>query len=176
MANENNDPNQDPNQNNASAADDLEALKAQLDEEQTAKTALETAAAEKDTKIAALEAALSEAKQGSEAKDTQLTASAAELATVTAARDVAVAKYLGMAKALNPAIPEAIISGATVEEIDASIEKAKGIVEAVKTAMAAEAANTTVPAGAPARGAISTEGMSPREKIAYGITQKGGTS
>jgi hypothetical protein len=40
--------------------------------------------------------------------------------------------------------------------------------------MEAEAAAAKVPAGAPTRGAISLEGMSSKEKIAYGIQQKGG--
>jgi hypothetical protein len=86
-----------------------------------------------------------------------------------------VAKYLNMAKALNPAIPEGIIAGETIEEIDASVEKGQAIVESVKTAMEAEAKEARVPAGAPTRGAINLEGLSPREKIAFGIQQKGGT-
>jgi len=171
MADENNDPNQ--NQNNAPPPDDVAAIKTQLAGEQAARAALEAASTEKDARITELEISLTEAKTASEAKDTQITASAAELATVTTARDAAVSKYLGMAKALNPAIPEHVIRGSTVEEIDASITEGKTIVEAVKTAMAAEASQTKVPAGAPARGGISVEGMSPREKIAYGIQQKG---
>lgn len=146
----------------------LETLGAELEEEKTAKAAAEAALAEKDTRIAALEASLSEAKTGSEA-------TAAELVSTREAKDVAVAKYLNMAKVLNPAIPQDIIAGETIEEIDASIEKGKGIVESVKKAMEAEAKETKVPAGAPARGEISLEGLTPREKIAAGIQQKGGT-
>lgn len=160
----------------------LETLGAQLEEEKEAKAAAEAALAEKDTRIAELQAegkalraersnlqaSLSEAKTGSEA-------TAAELVSTKEAKDQAMAKYLGMAKALNPAIPEGIIAGDTIEEIDASIEKGKGIVEAVKKAMEAEASQAKVPAGAPARGEISLEGLTPREKIAAGIQQKGGT-
>ena len=81
------------------------------------------------------------------------------------------AKYLSMAKALNPAIPEDIIVGESIEEIDASVEKGKVIVESVKKAMEAEASQTKVPAGAPTRGSIPLEGLTPREKIAAGIQQ-----
>jgi len=81
-----------------------------------------------------------------------------------------------MAEALNPAVPEGIIAGETIEEIDSSVEKGRAIVESVKKAMEAEASMAKVPAGAPARGGISLEGLSPREKIAAGIQQKGGTS
>ena len=155
-------------QDKAPTAEDIAAVKAQLEEEQKAKTALEEAMAEKDAKLAELEAALSEAKQGSEA-------SATELAAVKEARDEAVSKYLGMAKASNPQVPQDIISGETIAEIDASVEKGKGLVSAVKKTLESETAAAKVPAGAPTRGE-TTEGMSNKEMIAAGLRQKGGTS
>jgi len=155
-------------QDKAPTAEDIAAVKAQLEEEQKAKTTLEEAMAEKDAKLAELEAALSEAKQGSEA-------SATELASVKEARDEAVSKYLGMAKASNPQVPQDIISGETIAEIDASVEKGKGLVSAVKKTLESETAAAKVPAGAPTRGE-TTEGMSNKDMIAAGLRQKGGTS
>jgi len=154
---------------------ELKDLTAQLDEEKTARTAVEVAMAGKDTRIAELEGQLNEFTTQLEGKTKELEASVAELAAAKEAKTQAVAKYLEMAKALNPTIPEGIIVGETIEEIDQSIEKGKTIVEAVKKAMEAEAAGTKVPAGAPTRGEISLEGLSPRDKIAAGIQQKGGT-
>ena len=123
--------------------------------------------ADLETKRGELEAALSEAKQGSEA-------STAELASAKEARDQAVTKYLGMAKAINPQVPGDMISGETTEEIDTSVEKGKGLVAAVKKTLESETAAAKVPAGAPTRGE-STEGMSSKELIAAGIQQKGGS-
>jgi len=158
---------------NQNDTEQLEAIKAQLEEEKTAKATLEEAMAGKDSRIAELETAVSEAKAEvltlSEAKGKELEATAAELAAASEAKNQAVAKYLSMAKALNPNIPEGIIGGESIAEIDQSVDKGKAIVEAVKKAMEAEAAAARVPAGAPTRGAISTEGMSPKEKIAYAI-------
>ncbi len=152
--------------------EDIAAIKAQLEEEQKANATLKEAMEKKDftiadleTKRGELESALSEAKQESEAMIT----------TLKEARDQAVAKYAGMAKALNPAIPEDMITGETIEEIDASVEKGKAIVATVKKTIEAEAAGAKVPAGAPTRGEISTEGMSAKDKIAAGIQQKGGS-
>jgi len=159
-------------ENNVSAADELTAIKAQLDEEQKAKATLEEAMAGKDTRIAELEAQVTEFTTQLEGKTKELETSAAELATVNQAKGEAVGHYLDMAKALNPTIPEGIIVGGTIAEIDQSVEKGKAIVEAVKKTMEAEAAATKVPAGAPTRGEISLEGLSPREKIAAGIQQK----
>jgi len=156
------------NQDKAPTAEDIAAMKAQLEEEQKAKTTLEEAMAEKDAKLAELETALSEAKQGSEA-------STAELASVKEARDQAVSKYLGMAKASNPQVPEDMISGETIAEIDTSVEKGKGLVASVKKTLESETAAAKVPAGAPTRGE-TTEGMSNKDMIAAGLRQKGGTS
>ena len=145
------------NNDKVSTPEELETVKAQLEEEQKAKTTLEEAMAQKDARLAELEAALSEAKQGSEA-------SATELASVKEARD----------KASNPQVPEDMISGETIAEIDASVEKGKGLVSAVKKTLESETAAAKVPAGAPTRGE-TTEGMSNKEMIAAGLRQKGGS-
>jgi hypothetical protein len=155
------------NPNEVSTPEDLEAIKAQLEEEKKAKAAAEAALAEKDTRIAALEASLSEAKTGSEA-------AAAELAQVKEAHGQAVAKYLDAVRLANPAIPQDIITGDTIEDIDASLAKATTIAESVKANLEAQAKEAKVPAGAPPRTEISLEGLTPREKIAAGIQQKGG--
>jgi septal ring factor EnvC (AmiA/AmiB activator) len=177
MDNENKE-NQVP-ENNVSAADELTAIKAQLEEVQTANATLKEATVAKDTRVAELEAQVAEFSGHLENKTKELEAAAAELATTREARGHAVAKYLGQAKALNPTIPEGIIAGESVEEIDQSVEKGKAIVAAVRKALLSEekelAAATKVPAGAPTRGEISLEGLSPREKIAAGIQQKGGS-
>jgi len=155
------------NQDKAPTAEDIAAVRAQLEEEQKAKTTLEEAMAEKDTRLAELETALSEAKQGSEA-------STAELASVKEARDEAVSKYLGMAKASNPQVPGDMITGETIAEIDAAVEKGKGLVSAVKKTLESETTAAKVPAGAPTRGE-TTEGMDNKAMIAAGLRQKGGS-
>ena len=149
-------------QNTAPTPEDLEAIKAQLEEEKKAKAAAEASLAEKDARIVELEASLSEAQQGSEA-------AAAELTQVKEANAQAVAKYLDAVRLANPAIPQDIITGDTIEDIDASLAKATTIAESVKANLEAQAKETRVPAGAPPRGGISLEGLSPREKIAAGI-------
>jgi len=152
------------NSNEVSTPEDLEAIKAQLAEEKEAKTAAEASLAEKDARIAELEASLSEAQQGSEA-------AAAELVQVKEAHAQAVAKYLDAVRLANPIVPQDIITGDTIEDIDASLEKATTIAGAVKASLEAQAREAKVPAGAPTRGEISVEGLSPREKIAAGIQQ-----
>jgi hypothetical protein len=156
-------PQENPH-NGAPIPEDLEAIKAQLEEEKKAKAAAAAALAEKDTLIAALQAQLSEAKKGSEAVT-------AELTSVKEAHSKAVAKYLDAVKLANIHLPPDVIAGSTIEDIDASLEKAKAIAESVKKVLEAQAKEAKVPAGAPTRSEISLEGLSPREKIAAGIQQ-----
>ena len=156
-------------QNTAPEPEDLEAIKAQLKEEKKAKAAAEELLSERGARIAELEAQLSEAKQAAESLR-------AEGVAISEARDQAVAKYLGAVRLANPTIPQDIIAGDTIEDIDASVAKATAMAESVKKTLEAQAKEAKVPAGAPPRGEISLEGLSPREKIAAGIQQKGGTS
>ena len=158
-----------PESNGASNAEDLATIKAELEEEKKAIAAARTMIQEKDVLVADLQAQLSAAKAGSEA-------SAAELTQVKEAHTKAVTKYLSAVKLANPTIPGDVITGGSIDEIDASVARALSIATAVKASLEAQAKQAKVPAGAPTRGEISLEGLSPREKIAAGIQQKGGTS
>jgi hypothetical protein len=155
--------------NTAPDPEDLSIIKAELEEGRKAKAEIEAALADRAKRITELEASLNVVSQASEA-------AAAELGHTKEAYTKAVTKYLDAVKAANPTLPGDVIVGATIEEIDASVAKALSIANAVKASLEAQARETKVPAGAPTRGEISLEGLSPRDKIAAGIQQKGGTS
>jgi len=177
--------------NEVSTPEDLEVIKAQLEETKTptgsgekkAKAAAEAALAEKDARIAELQAegeALRAERSNLQASLSQEKSerelALADLAASREANTQAVVKYLDAVRVANPAIPQDIITGDTIEGIDASLAKAATIAESVRASLEAQAKETRVPAGAPTRGEISLEGLTPREKIAAGIQQKGGTS
>jgi len=84
----------------------------------------------------------------------------------------AVAKYLEAVRLANSTIPQDIVAGDTIEEIDASLTRAATIADSVRASLEARAKEAKVPAGAPTRGEISLEGLTPREKIAAGIKQR----
>ena len=147
--------------------EDMEAIKAQLGKEQATLAEAQAALAEKDARIAELETSLSQEKSEREL-------ALADLAATREANTAAVSKYLDAVRLANPAIPQGIITGDTIEDIDASLAKATTIAESVKASLQAQAKEAKVPAGAPPRGEISLEGLTPREKIAAGIQQKGG--
>jgi len=166
---ENQNPGGAPESNAAPTEAELEAIKAELEEERKAKAAAEAALAEKDTRIGELETKLDEADQNFASLNTQVT-------QLKEAHSSAVSKYLEAVKTANPTIPADVIAGSSIEEIDASLARATTIAGAVKANLEAQAKEAKVPAGAPPRTEINLEGLSPREKIAAGIQQKGGTS
>ena len=154
-------------QNDVSAADELAAVTAQLNAERKAK----------DEALAKV-AELTETMEKKNFVIADLEVKRGEMEGMQGERDGAIAKYREIAQLFNPTIPEGVIAGDTVEAIDASIDKGKTVVESVRKAIEAQAdkdnAETKVPAGSPVRSGISTESMTPREKIAAGIQPKGG--
>ena len=157
-----------PESNGALTAQDLAAIRAELEEEKKATAEAQAIIQEKDARIADLQNHLSEAKSG-------LETTTAELTQAKQAHADAVAHYLAAVRVANPSIPQDAIAGDTIDEIEGSLFKSLTIAESVKKSLETQARETKVPAGAPARGEISLEGLSPREKIVAGIQQKGGT-
>lgn len=116
-------------------------------------------------KLAELETALNEAKQS-------LSARSGDCDRLKAALDDAVTAYRTLAVSSSPLYSDDMISGSTVEEIDASIKKVNGLVKKMRSSLEAELKDLTIPAGAPERSAPDLSGLSPRDKIKYGIQEK----
>jgi hypothetical protein len=115
-----------------------------------------------ESKLAEKEAALSETTERLD----RMTGAVADLEARLAK---AAASYRTLIAGVHPEIPEDLISGQSIEEIDTSVEKAKSLVTRVKKGLEAAATRSRVPPGAPPRTAPDLAGMSPREKIKYGI-------
>ena len=81
----------------------------------------------------------------------------------------AVAGFRTMVVRTNPEIPEEMVHGETVEEVNDSLEKAKALVSRVRQEMEASIARARVPAGAPERAAPDLSALSPGEKIRYAL-------
>lgn len=73
-----------------------------------------------------------------------------------------------LAENAGKVVPE-LVAGSTVEELERSVEVARRAFEAAKAVALAEISAQQVPAGNPVRRGPSLEGMSPLEKIAYGL-------
>jgi len=114
------------------------------------------------SKLAEKETALSETKERLESMAKTVTDLETKLSK-------AAASYQKLIATVHPEIPQDLITGGSVEEIDASLEKARSLVTRVKQGLETAANQSRVPPGAPPRTAPDISGMSPREKIQYGI-------
>ncbi|MEE8373004.1 MAG: hypothetical protein V3R87_04780 [Dehalococcoidia bacterium] len=92
-----------------------------------------------------------------------------ELAALKESLNEAVAKYRAAVLSSAPGVPEELIHGQTLEEIDASLEKARSITSNIRSQLQAEAQAIQVPAGAPGRQPASLEGLSGEALIAHAL-------
>jgi len=81
----------------------------------------------------------------------------------------AVSSYRNMVIKAHPDVPEELITGKSVDEIDSSLEQAQKIVDRVKKTLQQQPATDSVPAGAPARNRDAAANLSAREKIQYAV-------
>jgi hypothetical protein len=116
-------------------------------------------------KLVELETALSEANKSLDART-------GDYDRLKAVLDDTVSAYRKLAISSSPLYSDDIISGNSVEEIDASIKKVNGLVKKMRSTLEAELKDLTIPAGAPERSAPDLSGLSPRDKIKYGIQDK----
>ncbi|MBI4330428.1 MAG: hypothetical protein HY673_04000 [Chloroflexi bacterium] len=81
----------------------------------------------------------------------------------------ATTRYRGLVLALHPEIPPELIAGASLAEIDASVDKASALVEKIRASILRRG---SVPAGSPARSAVDWSSLSARDKIKAGIGRR----
>lgn len=96
----------------------------------------------------------------------------AELAELRDRLKLDAQKYRALLLQGAPEVPEELVVGETVEEVEKSFLAAQQVVEKVKKALEARALKERVPAGAPPRSVPDLSPLSPREKIAYGLGKR----
>ncbi|MSQ22753.1 MAG: hypothetical protein EXR53_05550, partial [Dehalococcoidia bacterium] len=127
--------------------------------------------------------ALAEARSVLQERD----ASLAEVRGVLAQRDVelqtlrhqlvsATAHYRQALLAAAPEIPEELVSGNSPEEVEASMARARQMVERIRSRIEAQIAEQRLPTGAPIRSVPDISCLSAQEKIAYALLQQRGVS
>ncbi len=95
----------------------------------------------------------------------------AEIRGIKQQVELAVGRYRSALIAGAPELPEELVQGSTIEELDRSVESARKIVEKVVSRIEAQAPEARVPSGAPARRPADVSGLSAREKILYAINK-----
>ena len=121
-----------------------------------------------------------EAEQDSEGRSRELEAEVSRLHTTIEEQETeltnlreqvasAAKRYRSALLASAPEVPEELIQGETVAELDQSLVSAKQIVEKIASQLEAHVAAERVPSGAPPRREADLSALSPREKILYAL-------
>lgn len=103
---------------------------------------------------------------------TQLATRTGQVEAHAAAGAAAFEKYRSAVAGANPDLPAELVTGATPDELDASVTRAKEIVKAIQDRIAAQ--HPRIPAGGATRQLVDTSAMSPAELIRHGLTQPRG--
>ena len=141
----------DNEQNQEPTGEELEQVMARVNE-------LEGLVAQKDEELAKANTRVSELEETTVESERKLVQT--------------VSSYRALVVKANPGVLEEMITGDTIEDINASLEKATTLVNRVKQGLEAEIASIRIPAGAPERTPIDLGALSPLEKIQYAIGGK----
>jgi uncharacterized coiled-coil protein SlyX len=152
----------DNNQNQEPNGEELEARLAEN----------EAALAEKNSRISELEQALAERDEQINSLKKSLAELEAKLTEVKEGQAQAIASYRELVVSSNPDLPEELISGESVEEIDKSLAGARVLIDRVRQRLETEIAGARIPAGAPLRTPADLSALSPQEKIQYAMGER----
>lgn len=154
--------------------EELSAARSELDR-------MQGIAADREARAARLESELTELREelaGAREQASALGGQAEELRTQneSLAEQVrgSALRYRELLLQQSPELPEELVTGESVAEIDAALERARETVSKVRGHLESQALATRVPVGAPVRSAPDHSGLSAEEKIKLGLQQKGG--
>ena len=77
----------------------------------------------------------------------------------------AISRYRGLLLESTPEVPESMVVGETVDEVDRSFAEASALVQQVRRDVEEKLTKERLPAGSPARGAANFAALTPMEKI-----------
>jgi len=125
---------------------------------------LEQSVGEKDSEIATLKQSVEDSNQKAADAEEKFT-------SLNGSLEATISAYRGVLLAANQNIPEELITGTTIDELNASVAKAATLVSQVRETIEAEIAAGRVPAGAPPRTPPDLSALSAREKIEYAVSE-----
>ena len=121
--------------------------------------------AQRDTRITELETAVSGMERAAGEREQQAEEVRAQLSQALEA-------YRASLLEAEPGLPEDMISGVTIEELQASRDRARQVVEQVRGRLEEQALMERTPSGAPVRSDVEVSALSPEEKIRLGLSRR----
>jgi uncharacterized coiled-coil protein SlyX len=132
----------------------------------------EATLAEKGSRISELEQALAERDEQINTLKQSVAELEAKVTELADSRSQALASYRALVISSNPDLPEELIAGDSVEEIDRSLAGARALIDRVRERLETEIAGSRIPAGAPLRAPLDLSVLSPQEKIQYAMGER----
>jgi uncharacterized coiled-coil protein SlyX len=133
---------------------------------------LEERLTEKDFRVSELEQALAERDDQINTLKQSLAGLETQLTGLKDGQAQAIASYRALVVSSNTDLPEELISGDSVEEIDKSLASARALIDRVRQRLETEIAGARIPAGSPLRTAADLSALSPQEKIQYAMGER----
>jgi DNA repair exonuclease SbcCD ATPase subunit len=150
----------------AEAHAELEALRATAADR-------EARAAHLESELAALREELETARAEGEAQAQELASERERAATLEAQVRHAAGRYRSLVLERSPELPDELVAGESVEEIEEALERARETVARVRGHLESQAQAARVPVGAPPRSTPDFSGLSATEKISRGLRERG---
>jgi uncharacterized coiled-coil protein SlyX len=132
----------------------------------------EAALTEKGSRVFELEQVLAERDEQINTLKQSLAELETKLAELADSRSQVLASYRALVVSSNPDLPEELIAGDSVEEIDKSLASARALIDRVRERLEMEIAGARIPAGAPLRAPLDLSALSPQEKIQYAMGER----
>ena len=106
------------------------------------------------------------------AQDPEVVRLREEVAGLRDQTSLAVAKYREALLLAHGDVPQELVSGTTVEEVETSLVIARRVVASIRERIETQTGALRVPAGAPVRGGPDFTLLSPQQKIVLGLRQR----
>lgn len=154
--------------------EELAATKAELELLQVSTADREARTAHVESELGDALAELAAAQDTATARDLELASMSERAQTLEQQVRNATQRYREQALQQAPELPEELVTGETVEEIDLALQRARETVSNVRGRLESEAQAGRIPVGAPPRSGPDFSAMDADEKIRFGLQQRSG--
>ena len=155
--------------------EELAEARAELERLQVSAADGEARAAHLESQQGRLQEELAQARSEAEARDQELTGLREQAEALQDRVRSSAQRYRELALEHSPELPQELVAGDTVEDVDQALQRARETVSKVRGHLESQAQAGRVPVGAPPRSAPDLSALSAEEKIRFGLRQGGGS-
>lgn len=156
----------------ATMQEELEATRAEVERLQVTAADAEAQAAHLESQLAETRTELELARGEAEGRAKELDEAGERSQALEEQVRAAAERYRALALEHAPDLPEELVAGETVEQIEAALERARETVSKVRGRIESQAQAGRVPVGSPARSEPELGGLSTEQKIRYGLDHR----